>query len=88
MANKWIPVAELRAMRLLERGFIMRRNAETEEYWWETGGECTLQGRALRNKGLITVESSSEDAPVPEHVRITPEGKNALYSSRHRELKG
>lgn len=88
MAKRWIPVAELRAMRLLERGFVMRRNAETDEYWWEIGGDCTSQGRELRDKGLITAESHCQDAPGPEHVQLTPEGKNALYISRGRELRG
>lgn len=86
MAGWWMPVAQLRVMRALEKGVVMRRCAETDTYWWEVGGKCTPQGRALRNKGLITNEST-HCGKLPDVMRITPTGKNELSYNRHRNIE-
>lgn len=63
----------------------MRYCSKTDSYWWEVGGKCTPQGRALRNKGLITTESRF-DSRLPDDVRITPTGRNELGYNRNREI--
>lgn len=85
MAGWWMPVPQLRVMRALENGFVMRYCSKTDTYWWQVGGKCTPQGRALRNKGLITTERRF-DGRLPDDVRITPTGKNELGYNRHREI--
>ncbi|EMK0353111.1 hypothetical protein V8J08_005450 [Citrobacter amalonaticus] len=84
-ASWWMPVAQLRVMRALEKWYELRRDVETDTYWWEVGGKCTPQGRSLRNKGLITTEARF-DGRLADDVRITPTGKNELYYNRHREI--
>jgi len=85
MAGWWMPVPQLRAMRALESGYSMRHCPKKDTFWWEVGGKCTPQGRALRNKGLITTEARF-DGRLPDDVRITPTGKNELGYNRHREI--
>ncbi len=84
-ASWWMPVAQLRVMRALENSYRLRRDVNTDTYWWEVGGKCTPQGRALRNKGLITTDSRF-DGRLADDVRITPTGKNELNYNRHREI--
>ncbi|GJK71902.1 hypothetical protein TUM17564_39290 [Citrobacter freundii] len=86
MAGWWMPVAQLRVMRALDKGFVMHRCAKTDTYWWAVGGKCTPQGRALRNKGLITIDTNWRQGDWSEVVRITPTGRNELNSNRHREI--
>lgn len=83
MAGWWLPVPQLRVLRVLEAGFVLLHYPQTDVYWWVVGGKCTQQGRALRNKGLITVASVGCS---PETMRLTPTGKNELGYNRHREI--
>ncbi|EAM1222009.1 hypothetical protein D5U39_07680 [Salmonella enterica] len=83
MAGWWLPVPQLRVLRALEAGFVLLHYPQTDVYWWAVGGKCTQQGRALRNKGLITVASVGCS---PGTMRLTPTGKNELGYNRHREI--
>ncbi|EEA0954269.1 hypothetical protein JGY68_002137 [Salmonella enterica] len=88
MANWWMPIAQLRVMRRIERGGVLLRNTKHGFYYW-FGSEDprpTSSAKALYRKGLICsceLHSKTVDCEV---MRLTPTGKNELGYNRHREI--
>lgn len=78
MAGWWLPLPQLMALRRIDAGQVMLSN-DADQYWWRGGGGCTPQGRALRNKGLI---SPSWAGGGLSSMQVTPTGKNTLVSQR------
>lgn len=88
MAGWWMSPKQLGVLRTLDSGAVLVHCKTTDTYQFLKGKKCTLQGRALLNRGLIAGDGwLSGFTKNCESMHITPTGKNELGYNRGRDIE-
>ena len=93
MAGWWLPWRQLDVLRRIDAGEVVKCTGSASAFWWNEGGGCTPQGKALLRRGLVTMRSDFSGVKGIFIVEVTPTGKNELGYHRnltkdHYEKKG